>query len=295
MNSLKRNNIVYGLFLLVIFSGCDLIKMKEDVKSDEPTSRQLARVGSQFLYADDLEGIASQGVSPEDSAERAVRFIDDWVKKQLLINETSTKIEFDEAEIERKILDYKYSLMGYEYQTYYINNNLVKEVSEEEILAYYEENIDNFILKQNIIRGKFIKLPVGAPKIGQVRSLLFSNREEKREELNSYCLSFATTYQLNDSIWMVFDEVIKNSPLAEIPNKVQYLKRQKYIETEDDVFKYYLKIEEYKISDNVSPLEFVKEDVKNIIINKRKVELAKKLENDVYEKAKNNNEFEIYN
>lgn len=275
--------------------GCDLIKIKEDAKSEQPTSRQLARVGTQYLYADDLEGIASKGVSPEDSAQRSARFIDDWVRKQLLIKEASTRIEFDEAEIERKILDYKYSLMGYEYQTYYINNNLEKEVTEEEIQAYYDENIDNFILKQNIIRGKFIKLPVGAPKINKVPSLLSSTREDKLEELNSYCLSFATTYQLYDSIWMVFDEVIKNTPLAEIPNKVQFLQRQNNVETEDDIFKYFLKINEYKISDNISPLEFVREDIKNIIINKRKVELAKKLEDDVYEKAKNNNEFEVYN
>lgn len=295
MDSLKRSKLLYSLVVLLLLASCDLIKIKEDAKSGQPTSRQLARVGTQYLYAEDLEGIAGGGINPEDSAVRSVGFIDDWVKKQLLIKEASTKIEFDEAEIERKILDYKYSLMGYEYQTYYINNNLQKEVTEEEIQTYYEENIDNFILKQNIIRGKFIKLPVGAPKINKVPSLLSSSREDKIEELNSYCLSFATTYQLYDSIWMVFDEVIKNTPMAEIPNKVQFLQRKKYVETEDDIFKYYLKINEYKISDNISPLEFVKEDIKNIIINKRKVELAKKLEDDVYEKAKNNNEFEVYN
>ncbi|MEL7001294.1 MAG: peptidyl-prolyl cis-trans isomerase [Bacteroidota bacterium] len=294
MSSFKRNNTLFVLLILWLVSSCDLIQIKEDSEIEKPTSTEVARVGNQYLYADDLDGIVTSGVSPEDSAERATRFIDDWIKKQLLINEASTKIEFDEAKIERKILDYKYSLMGYEYQTYYINKNLNREVTDEEVQTYYEQNIDNFILKQNIIRGKFIKLPVGAPKINKVRSLISSSREDKIEELNSYCLSFATTYQLYDSIWMVFDEVIQNTPMAEIPNKVQYLKRQRYVETEDDAFKYFLKINEYKISDNISPLEFVKEDIKNIIINKRKVRLAQKLEEDVYEKAKTNNDFEIY-
>ena len=67
------------------------------------------------------------------------------------------------------------------------------------------------------------------------------------------------------------------------------------METEDAQFKYFLKVEEYRISDNVSPLEFVREDIKNIIINKRKVQLAQKLEEDLYEKAKTNKEFEIFN
>jgi predicted house-cleaning noncanonical NTP pyrophosphatase (MazG superfamily) len=52
-------------------------------------------------------------------------------------------------------------------------------------------------------------------------------------------------------------------------------------------------VDEYRISDNVSPLEFVTDEIKNIILNKRKVELAKKLEDEVYENALEHKEFEI--
>lgn len=284
-----------GIFCIILAGGCDLIKMKEDVSSADEKRKAVARVGDQYLYEDDLEGIAYEGMAAEDSTERTRVFINNWIRKQLLIQEASTKIEFDEAEIERKILDYRYSLMGYEYQSYYINENLNTDVSDEEIQAYYDNNIDNFILKQNIIRSKFIKLPTEAPRLNKVRSLLYSSREKDAEELNSYCLSFAAAYELNDSIWMTFDEVVKNSPLAEIPNKVQFLRNNKYIESKDDQFKYYLKIEEYRISDNISPIEFVREDIRNIIINKRKVELAQQLEENIYESAKKNDGFEIYN
>ena len=88
--------------------------------------------------------------------------------------------------------------------------------------------------------------------------------------------------------------MIKNSPMAEIPNKVQFLRNNKFFETSDDDFRYYLKIEEYKISDNVSPLEFVKDDIRNIILNKRKVLLAEQLEEKVYNEASENEQFEIY-
>ncbi|ELR70994.1 hypothetical protein C900_03124 [Fulvivirga imtechensis AK7] len=280
-----------GLFII----SCDLIKMKEDPKKKASLSDPIARVRDQYLYPEDVEGIAPAGMSKEDSTERVQRFVNNWIHKQLLIQEAATKIEFDEADIERKILDYKYSLMGYEYQAYYVNKNLNTIVSDEEVEKYYEENIDNFVLKQNIVRGKFIKVPRGAPKTKKIKSLLMSQKVDDIEELNSYCLSFATQYQLDDSVWMVFDEVIKNSPLAEIPNKVQFLKNQRFVESSDDQFLYFLKIEEYRISDNVSPLEFVKEDIKNIIINKRKVGLAKQLEEDVYERATKDKSFEIYN
>ncbi|MEM7107455.1 MAG: peptidylprolyl isomerase [Bacteroidota bacterium] len=286
---------VLSLAILTLVGGCDLIQMKQENKEADLNRKAVARVGEQFLYADDLNGLVYEGIPTKDSAQRTRAFVDNWVRKQLLIEEASTKIEFDEAEIERKILDYKFSLMGYQYQLHHIAQNLNKQVSDEEIQTYYNENIDNFVLKQNIIRSKFIQVPKEAPKLNRLKSLLYSSREKDREELNSYCLSFATTYELNDSIWMTFDEVVKNSPLAEVPNKLQFLRNRKYSESEDEEFKYYLKIEEYRISDNVSPLEFVREDIVNIIINKRKVELAQGLEAQIYEEAKKNNGFEIYN
>ncbi len=295
MNTFFRHIHFTPALLILIVAGCDLIKMKEDDPTAGEERKAIARVGDQYLYQDELDGIAYPGITPEDSVERTRVFINNWIRKQLLIQEASTKIEFDEAEIQRKILDYRYSLMGYEYQSYYINENLDTEVPVEEIQAYYDNNIDNFVLKQNIIRSKFIKVPVEAPRLNKVRSLLYSSRERDAEELNSYCLSFATAYELNDSIWMTFDEVVKNSPLAEIPNKVQFLRNNRYIESKDEQFKYYLKIEEYRISDNISPLEFVREDIRNIIINKRKVELAQQLEENIYETAKKNNGFEIFN
>ena len=58
---------------------------------------------------------------------------------------------------------------------------------------------------------------------------------------------------------------------------------------------YFLRIKEYKISDQISPLEFVRNDIKQIILNKRKVAIANQLEEEVFEKAKSSNKYEIYN
>ncbi len=85
-----------------------------------------------------------------------------------------------------------------------------------------------------------------------------------------------------------------NTPLINEPNKVGLLRGNKFIEVSDDNFTYYFKILQYKISDQESPLEFVKDEIRKIIINKRKVELAAKLENDVYNRAKENDDFEIF-
>jgi hypothetical protein len=248
-----------------------------------------------YLYQDELAGIVSDRVSKEDSTARVQTYIDSWIRKQLLINQAMKTIDINEAEVERKVLEYRYTLIGYEYQNFYINKNLDDSVSDAEIQAYYNDHIDNFILKQNIVRGTFIVVPKGAPRTNRLKDLIYSAKEKDITELRSFCLSFSTAYHIADSSWMEFDKLVVGSPLAEIPNKVQFLKSNPYYETSDAESLYYLKVDEYKISDNVSPLEFVRGEIKNIVLNKRKVELAKKLEDDVYENAAKRKDFEVYN
>ena len=280
--------------MLTTFSSCEFFQVKKETTGIIQEKAPIARAHDALLYQEDIEGIVPKGMSPSDSAERVARYIDSWARKQLLIKEAKENIEFDEAEIERKILDYRYSLMGYEYQSYYINEKLINDVTDEEIQEYYNEHIDNFTLKQNIIRGKFINLPIGAPTTINIQKLINSNKEEDIETLKTYCLSFATSYQLNDSLWINFEELVRSTPLAQLDNKVQFLKTKKYSESADSTNLYYLSISEYKMSDELSPMEFVRDQVKNIIINKRKIALARQLEEEVYEKAVRNNEIEIY-
>jgi hypothetical protein len=115
------------------------------------------------------------------------------------------------------------------------------------------------------------------------------------EELKSYCLSFSAEYQLPDSTWIELDKLVANSPMATIPDKIQFLRNYRYYETNDQDFLYFLKVDAFKIVDNVSPVEFVESEIKNIILNKRKVELAKKLEDEVYENGVKRKEFEVFN
>ncbi|RAW03565.1 peptidyl-prolyl cis-trans isomerase [Pseudochryseolinea flava] len=265
---------------LTLLTGCDLLKGKGGEQEEFRTP--VARVNSAYLYRDELVGIVSTGITPEDSTIRVESYVNAWIRKQLLIQEAAKKIDINEAEVERKILDYRYSIIAYEYQNFYIKQNLDTVIADTEIQNYYKDHVDNFILKQNIVQATFVKVPKNAPKIDKVKDLVLSSRENSKQELKSYCLSFSSAYHIADSTWMIFDDLVQGSPLAEIPNKIQFLKTSPYYETSDENFLYFFKVEQYRISDNVSPLEFVRDEIRNIILNKRKVELAKKLEDDVY-------------
>jgi hypothetical protein len=284
--------IIVGLAGIAL-AGCDFIKMRSGKTKSDENRQPVARVNNAYLYQDELMGIVPVNAAKEDSASRIEAYIDSWIRKQLLIQEATRKININEAEVERKILDYRYSIIAYEYQSYYVKQNLDTAIKAAEIETYYKNNIDNFILKQNIIRATFIKVPKNAPYTKRIKPWIYSQNENDKTELKSYCLSFSVAYHISDSTWMIFDELVRNSPLVEIPNKVQFLKMNPYYETEDESYLYFLKVDEYRISDNVSPLEFVRDEITNIILNKRKVELAKKLEDEVYNHALDRKEFEI--
>ncbi|HYG20025.1 MAG TPA: peptidyl-prolyl cis-trans isomerase [Ohtaekwangia sp.] len=282
------------VLLLWLVAGCDFVRMKDKQAEAGAVRQPVARVNNAYLYKDELAGIVPSGPSKEDSTLRAEAYINSWIRKQLLIQEAARKININEAEVERKILDYRYSIIAYEYQTFYIKQNLDTVVTAPEIEQYYKDHVDNFILKQNIVQATFIKVPKNAPRTGKIKELIFSNRDKDEKELKSYCLSFSAAYHIADSTWMIFDELVRSSPLAEIPNKIQFLKSNPYYETSDETYLYFFKVEQYRISDNVSPLEFVKDEIRNIILNKRKVELAKRLEDDVYARGEEQEDFEIY-
>ncbi len=63
---------------------------------------------------------------------RVTTYIDSWIRKQLLISQAMKTIDINEAEVERKVLEYRYPLIRYEYQNFYINKNLNGTVSAED-------------------------------------------------------------------------------------------------------------------------------------------------------------------
>jgi len=298
---MKAFSLFFLFSVIVLATACQennlpsFLRFKNQEAEVGKVLTPVARVYDNYLYKEDLEGIVDANANPEDSTNIMGRYIDSWVRKQLLITEAANQIDFDEAELERKILDYRYALMVYEFEKKYVNQRVDSEVDQDEIEAYYRENKANFELKQNIIKGIFAKVPKEAPRTGRLKKLFESELdEEAREEIKSYCLSFAASYSLDDSVWYDFEDVIKNTPLVSIPNKVQFLRSNDFIETSDDIYVYFVRVLDYKISDQISPLEFVKDDIVQIIRNQRKVALTQKLEEDIFDEASENNDFEIY-
>jgi len=286
----SKSKIFVLLAIAIIVSSCDSFRFKTEDEADDPV---IARVDDQSLTRSELTSITANTLTAADSASLAERYIQSWIKKQLMIREAGSQGNFDEAELNRKLLDYKYALMVYEFEKSHIDRHLDERVSEADIEQYYGQNRENFILKEVIVRLNFVKIEKKSPQNAQIDKLLKDSRDNK-SEIEQLAIKSASNYFLEDSTWVKFDDITINTPLYNHPNKVQLLRQNKLIKVDDEDYTYYLKILEYKLEDQVPPMEFVRDEITTIILNKRRVALADQLQKEVYNRARENNEFKIY-
>jgi hypothetical protein len=62
----------------------------------------------------------------------------------------------------------------------------------------------------------------------------------------------------------------------------------------DSVYYYLVNINDYKLKNELAPVEYVETNIKNLILNKRKIEFLKQIEENVYKEGIRQNKFKIY-
>ena len=149
------------------------------------------------------------------------------------------------------------------------------------------------MLGQDVIKGTFIKVPLSAPRLAELRSWSRSNSEEALAEMEKYCLSYAEKYSDFNDTWVYFSSIKVQLPM-QISNPSAYLRYNRNIETTDSLYRYFLHISDHLTEGEKAPLEMVAGDITNIILNKRKIEFFQNLEQRVYNDGVSRNQFEIY-
>lgn len=258
--------------------------------ADDPP---VARVYDNYLYSSQINNIVPAGLSVEDSLLVVKDHIDKWVRKQLLLYQANQFLAEEDKNVEQQIEDYKTSLLVYKYEENYINQKLDTVIASEEIETYYNSYSINFILNNNLFKGIYIQVPRTAPEIYKVRRWYRSNDPEHLKELESYCYNYATKYDYFEETWVYLDDKLAQMPKIYIRPE-NLLKYRKSYEIKDSTYYHFLKITDYRLASTVAPLEFIEEDIKSILLNKRKIQLIQELEANVYNDALNRENFNIY-
>jgi len=282
-----KNHVV--ILCILLFTSCKFFK------NDAIENPPVARVNDIILYKNDLTDIVAKGTDKKDSAQIVQNYIQNWIREQLLLQQAEANLTNDLKDVERQLEEYKKSLIIYAYQEMIITQKLDTVVSENEIKKYYNDNKSNFELRENIVKADYLIFSTSIrKKDADKMKISFRNANGKADKkLMDFCTKYAANYSIGDSVWMRMDELLKFIPIS-IENQQQFLTSRKYAETNDSSMVYLLNIREFKIKESLSPLDFEKEKIRNIILNLRKLSLLKKMEENIYNEALNKKEFEIF-
>lgn len=257
----------------------------------ENKQNAIARVYDEYLMPADVQGIVPPGLDAEDSLQVIHDYIDSWVRKKLLIHQSEANLNSDQKDFTRQLDEYRSSLIIYTYEQELVRQSLDTVVTEQEVVKYYNENKDDFQLKDNIVKVWYVKLQKKAP-LGPFRQLLQSDKPADRKKLMDLSSKHAVNSFLDDQSWLVFDDILKEIPIKTY-NQEEYLKNNTFIEIEDSLFVYLMNIKGFMIKETLSPLSFETENIRSIIINKRKLALIEEMQKNLYNDALKSGDFEV--
>ena len=210
----------------------------------------------------------------------------------MLLKQAVDNASLDQAAIELQLANYKNSLVIYAYEEQLVAQKLDTTVSEKELLNFYNTNKDNFELKKSIVKASFIKLPKNAAQLTLVKKWFKSDRPRDKADLETYCMQFASDYLFADTAWQYLDDLQSKIPLSKFSEDA-ILQTGKRLEFTDANFIYLVFIKDFMYREETSPLSFEIDNIRNSIINKRKLGLINSMEQAVYQKAIADKDIEI--
>jgi hypothetical protein len=272
-------------YLLLLFSACNLPTNEE--------SNALARVGENYLFLSDIKdqiGPKNNG----DSLQIANRLIDDWAEQLLYLEKAEINLSSTEKNrLDELVRTYRNDLYVKTYKDKAIQSLLDSVVDQAEIQEYFEQNKANFRTNKDLLRGRYVRVRNENYNLQTIRRSLRRFNDFDKVFLDSIALQF-TTYSMNDSIWIQASQFFNRLPSINERRYKNFLKNNTFFELQDSLEVYLVVVEEVVLRNNLAPLEYVMPTLKQILINKRKLELMREFDREIIEEGLRQNTYEVY-
>lgn len=281
---------MYRLFVFLI-----LLLLGSCKNSDDRQGEILARVGDEYLYSSELLEIIPDNTPARDSLILSKNFINNWVREKLIIRKAIMNLTDEQLDFEKQLDDYRNSLIIYQYKSMLISQKLDTVVTQTEIQKYFDDNIEAFRLKENLVRLSYVKINRDTLDVRKFEELIKSDDPDDISLLDSLCHAYALECYLKPNSWVSFNKLISDVPIETLDQE-NYLRNHRFVrinaDEESDV--YLLNFFEFSLKGEIAPVDYEKSNVKNLLLNKRKIKLINDMEKDIFDDGLNNNLVEIY-
>ena len=261
--------------------------------AEKPVKEPVARVGEHYLYRSDLAEILPANVSTDDSILITDDYISRWVKQELMIQKANENLTAAQKDVSKELEEYRNSLIIYRYKNELIQQRMDTVVTEQQIEDYYENNKSAFNLDRCIVKAVFVKIPTELANPSLLKEMAKDDSKEGQEELRDYCTQYAKSFQIALDNWIDFQVLNRNLP-EHVDDPEAFVTHNREKEMNDSNYYYLVSIHDYMLANDLAPIEFVENNIKNLILNQRKIRFLKELEDNIYTEAERQNKYTIY-
>lgn len=253
----------------------------------------VAKVGSHRLYASELASYIPDSASPEDSTRLALQYINTWASDQLFTDVAERELSKSEKNVDSELEDYRHSLLKYRYEQKYVNQRLDTAVTKAQIEKYYDDHAENFKLSLPIAKAVYMNISADSPNLEIIKKKMRSDKPEARIEADSIAFSSAFRYTDFGDRWV--DLVKLSREVGTDYGTLLSQVRDGYAELPDGNgnlnIVYFFSLMR---AGQTGPVEYFEEQIRDIILSTRKQALLSRLERDLIENARSQENFVIY-
>ncbi len=279
-------NLIFMMVLSLLVGGCNSVV-------DHGGRHPLVQVDKDFLYQEDLRLVMPVGLHGEDSIRFTQKYIRNWVEDALLFRKAEGNVP-DNAKIEELVNAYRRTLITHLFQDELVRQQVGEEITEVDIEDYYNKNSHLFRAQQPYVQGLFLKIPLTASRLPQVCIWYKKNTQDALDKLEKFCIGNAVSYDYFYDRWQPATDILSRFPLKELDVNSDYLDHNRNIEVRDTAFCYLLHVEKYLSKGELLPLEFARNEIKEILINLKRVDFINRMKNDLYDDASENKDIIYY-
>jgi len=242
----------------------------------------LVAYGDSALTLDDVMFQIPSGLASADSAELFDRIVERWVEGRVLEDVAKENV-VDLERIDRLASDYRNRLIIDEY----LRKKSVAfrpDVDEKEVKEYYETHRSEFILRQPLIKGIFIKTSEKDDKFGSVKRWMAMADDASVDELETYGMRMATKYEYFEDRWLEWNLVADEIPYR-FHDADAFLKTTRDFETRYGGSVYLLHVSAYLPTGSEEPFESASERISGMLSERKRNEYMENLKFSIYKKA----------
>lgn len=291
-STIRYNTPIFFIVVFLLNSGCHWFNIKQ-----ENNDRVLAEAYDDILLESEIPfSKTEQALSKQDSLAFIKSYINSWIENKVILEKASINVDPEYMEeLQQKVNDYRNALLTFEYEKKLIQQNIDTVVSEEEIQDYYQKNIENFKLRDHIVRCLFIKINKNSDAVKEFLKHYSLKTTEDTVFIMDMAKLEAEKYLTDLNTWRKLDYVLSELPMGNrVIDQQTFVKGHKFLELEDNQYIYLINILEYKLRGADAPASYIHENIKLMILNKRKYAYLNGIRKKLIETAISKNEVTIY-